>query len=137
MMEIKRIQELAGILKESVTVRESDEGAVSALYAMMDEGILDPRDVADAALRWMGDSEAQDFAHANEFPLSDEALYGDDEMEEGISEEPIVEDNNELNAITAELFDIAEEIKMSKDAKYMASYIIDCAKRLQQITGDQ
>jgi len=42
------------------------------LIYMMDEGLIDPRDVANAALAWMEDREIADMCRINEFVLEDE-----------------------------------------------------------------
>jgi hypothetical protein len=42
------------------------------LIYMMDEGLIDPLDVANAALAWMEDREIADMCRLNEFILEDE-----------------------------------------------------------------
>ena len=42
------------------------------LYDMMDEGIIDPRAIAEACLSYMSERDVADMAHCNEFILDDE-----------------------------------------------------------------
>jgi hypothetical protein len=52
--------------------------ATCKLIEMMDDGILDPKVVAEAALSWMSDDDVERFANAYEFFYDDE----EDEDEE-------------------------------------------------------
>jgi len=45
--------------------------------------------------------------------------------------------DNELMAITSEIYDIANELNMSNDASYLARHLTKLGQRLQAITGDQ
>jgi hypothetical protein len=60
------------------------------LLEMVDEGILDPKDVLEAALGWMDDKEVERMAYANEFFIdSDDEDDGQpDEMQEWESFDP-------------------------------------------------
>lgn len=81
-MDIKRLKTLAGVLKESVDVNEGVRDATNRVHDAMDEGILDPRAVADAALSYMSEDEVADMAHANEFfpdDYSDEEDFDDED----------------------------------------------------------
>jgi len=53
--------------------------ATNKLHELMDEGLLDPRAVADAALKYMSEDDVADMAHANELIYDD-----DDDMEESV-----------------------------------------------------
>ena len=46
--------------------RRAREATIS-LHELMDEGILDPRSVADACLRYMSEQEVEDMANDNSF----------------------------------------------------------------------
>ena len=75
-MDINRMRQLAGVQEQQVTEARD---ATNALMTMMDEGILDPRQVADACLGYMSEDDVAQMAHVNEFPTSEEDVYGDDE----------------------------------------------------------
>jgi len=81
-MDINRLQQLAGILNESVEIEEDVRQVTNALHTMMDEGILDPRTVADACLKYMSKDDVRDMAHANELPTGEDDLYGDEDEDE-------------------------------------------------------
>lgn len=67
---------------ESRNVREN----TIALHQLMDEGVMDPRTVADAALNYMSESEVTDMIRANDWWLGDDE---DEDMEvEGLGEDP-------------------------------------------------
>lgn len=76
-MDINRMRQLAGMKEEEQIVEARD--VTNALDVMMDEGILDPRTVADACLQYMSEDEVADMARANEFPTSEEDVYGDED----------------------------------------------------------
>lgn len=52
--------------------------ATNKLHELMDEGVLDPRAVADAALKYMSEDDVADMARTNEL------IYDDDDMEESV-----------------------------------------------------
>ncbi len=80
---LNRLRELAGMPEQKVT--ENTRQVTDALHTMMDEGILDPRQVADACLGYMSEDDVAQMAHVNEFPTSEEDVYGDDD-EDGYNE---------------------------------------------------
>jgi len=81
-MDINRLRKLAGMLNESVEIEEGVRNATNRIYDAMDEGILDPRTVAEAALKYMSEDEVADMAHANEFFPYDEEDEDEDEDED-------------------------------------------------------
>lgn len=42
------------------------------LLGMMDEGVLDPRALAEACLQYMSEADVGDMAHSNELIIEDE-----------------------------------------------------------------
>jgi hypothetical protein len=56
--------------------------ATRRVMDMMDQGVLDPRTIADLCLRFMSEDEVAQFAHANQLFEDD-----DDEAEEDADEE--------------------------------------------------
>ena len=58
--------------------RDVRENTISLLQ-LMDEGVMDPRTVADAALSYMSESEVTDMIRANDWGFADEDDYEDDE----------------------------------------------------------
>lgn len=85
-MDIKRLKQLAGTLTESVDLEEDVRQTTNALMTMMDEGILDPRTIADACLVYMSEDEVRDMARSNELPTSEEDLYGDEDEDEMVED---------------------------------------------------
>lgn len=72
MSDLNRLKELAGMPREE-QVNEMDVRKVTnSLHEMMDEGILDPRQVADAALKYMSEDEVKDMAYRNELLPADD-----------------------------------------------------------------
>ncbi len=53
------------------------------LHELMDDGTLDPRAVADAALKYLSEDDVKDMAHANELIVN---YDDDDEIEEDIKQ---------------------------------------------------
>lgn len=81
-MDIDRLRQLAGMLNESVEIEEGVRDATNRIYDAMDEGILDPRAVAEACLKYMSEDEVADMAHSNEFfPYDDEDEDEDDDLD--------------------------------------------------------
>jgi len=83
MNEIRKLMEAIEKIEEnyyggghlSTDVRQ----ATNRIHEMMDEGILDPRAIADAALNYMSEADVADMARAEElFP------YDDDDIEENV-----------------------------------------------------
>lgn len=72
--DVSRLRELAGMQQEEQINEVRD--TTNALHVMMDEGVLDPRQVADACLKYMSEDDVADMAHANEFPTSEDEIYG-------------------------------------------------------------
>ena len=81
----------AGVQEDDPNLEQTDEmdsfsphqdvrGITNKLHEHMDEGILDPRAVADAALAYMSESDVADMARSNELiPDEDEDEdYSDD-----------------------------------------------------------
>lgn len=77
MSDLNRLRELAGMQHEEQVNEMGARDVTEALMVMMDEGVLDPRQVADAALNHMSEQEVADMAHANEFPTGEEDVYGE------------------------------------------------------------
>lgn len=46
--------------------------ATNKILEMVDEGVLNPRDILLMALKWMGESEVAQMCEANEIELEDE-----------------------------------------------------------------
>jgi len=72
------------------------------LHEAMDEGMLDPRAVADAALTYLSEAQVADMAHINELLLDDEWEDEDDdddgdvyEYDNGYDDEDEDEDDDE------------------------------------------
>ena len=65
---------------DSFSLHQDVRGITNKLHEHMDEGILDPRAVADAALAYMSESDVADMARSNELiPDEDEDEdYSDD-----------------------------------------------------------
>lgn len=93
MVDINRMKKLAGILNESYQdvqfepeINEIDADTrkmTNELHRMMDEGEIDPRAVADAALIYMSKDDVEEMMHANEmvpFDMGDPDVddYDDD-----------------------------------------------------------
>lgn len=84
MNEMKKLMEAIEKIEEnfyggghlSTDVRK----VTNQLHEMMDEGILDPRTVADAALNYLSESDVADMARTNELIYDDD----DDDMEESV-----------------------------------------------------
>lgn len=76
-MDMNRLRQLAG-LGEQEQINEVRD-ITNRVIEAMDEGILDPRVVADACLGAMSEDEVAEMAHANELFSYDE----DDDDDEG------------------------------------------------------
>jgi len=85
-MDIKRLRQLAGTLTESFELEEDVRQTTNALMTMMDEGILDPRTIADACLAYMSEDEVRDMARVNELPTSEDDLYGDEDEDDDLDD---------------------------------------------------
>jgi hypothetical protein len=81
-MDINRLKKLAGMLNESVEIEEGVRDATNRIYEMMDEGILDPRTVAEACLQAMSEDDVARMAHAEEFFDYDEDDEDEDEEDD-------------------------------------------------------
>jgi len=65
-------------LLESMEQIEEDNDvrrATKRIYEYMDDGILDPRTVAEACMSYMSESEVADMANANDWFMYDEEEY--------------------------------------------------------------
>ena len=91
------------------------------IHDLMDEGIMDPRGVADAALAYMSESEVHDMARANDW------LYGmGDEDEEGLEED-------------TQTYSIANddvELALTRAAQALAKDAVDLAAEVWDEEGD-
>lgn len=81
MTDINRLRKLAGL-----TILTEDFGDVrqvtNQIYEAMDDGLLEPRVVAEAALAYMSESEVADMAAINDW-FYDEYSDDDDDDDEG------------------------------------------------------
>ena len=69
-------------LTDEEQIEESDvRKYTNKIHEAMDEGIMDPRDVADAALKYLSESDVEDMARINDW------LYFFDEEDEDEDEE--------------------------------------------------
>ena len=50
------------------------------LLELLDEGILDPKEVLVSLIAWLKDEEIEEFVHANEYYIDDE--YYEEESED-------------------------------------------------------
>lgn len=53
--------------------------ATCKMLDMMDEGLINPRDVADMCLSWMSESSVHEMMLANDLVIDDEDDEGEDE----------------------------------------------------------
>src|SRR6056297_1887172 len=105
-MDINRLRKLAGMLNESVEIEEGVRNATNRIYDAMDEGILDPRTVAEAALKYMSEDEVADMAHANEFfPYDEEDEDEDDVYTDKNWRERYGDDDDEDDDVDPDYFD--------------------------------
>lgn len=51
----------------------------SHLMELMDQGLLDPRAIADAALLWLEEWDVVDMSHHNELPILEDEEEADEE----------------------------------------------------------
>ncbi len=58
--------------------RNNPRKSTTKLMDMMDEGVLDPREVADMCLNWLSEAEVDDMARRNDI----EGFRGEDEDDE-------------------------------------------------------
>ncbi len=79
-MDINRLRKLAGMINESAQFDEDTRKMTNELHRMMDEGEIDPRTVADAALIYMSEDEVADMMHSNEMMPYDS--YDDEDEDE-------------------------------------------------------
>ena len=75
-MNKQRLQELAGIKIDESSVRKW----TVLIQDAMDQGAMDPRGVADAALAYMSEAEVEDMARANDWKeMLDPGYYDEDQ----------------------------------------------------------
>lgn len=71
MSEMRKLMESLSAIDAPVQepVQEDFVGReiTNQVHDLMDEGVLDPRVVADAALKYMSENDVRDMAQANEF----------------------------------------------------------------------